>query len=390
MALLIDGLIFDELTSDPVSPVEGEVWFNTTDNRLKLYNNGAVTAFISKLEFDNHVNDLNNPHDTDLEEARSAGNTLSGSIDMGGNQINNLGAPTSASDAATQQYVKDQVDQKLRGWDWQESVLDRDLTAPPGSPAVGDRYIVASGGTGLWSGLDDQIVEWDGTVWQTAVPNEGYATRVEDEDILIIHDGTNWGAFGSAVDHGSLIGLGDDDHTQYLLVDGTRAMTGNLNMGGNNITNVGTVDGVDIATHAARHIDGGADPIDADKLEISYSPTNYTPTTSPTEVDQLDQLTAHLAGIDSELAGVGMFLPHKAGKVLPGAFTGKTATVTFSAAFADADYSVQLTATTTGGKSYKLSAESQVAGSFVINKNTTSVSGLTHVNWTAVKHGEAS
>jgi len=31
-----------------------------------------------------------------------------------------------------------------------------------------------------------------------------------------------------AIDHGSLSGLGDDDHTQYLLVDGTRAMNGNL------------------------------------------------------------------------------------------------------------------------------------------------------------------
>lgn len=32
----------------------------------------------------------------------------------------------------------------------------------------------------------------------------------------------------SASDHGSLSGLSDDDHTQYVLVNGTRAMTGNL------------------------------------------------------------------------------------------------------------------------------------------------------------------
>lgn len=31
-------------------------------------------------------------------------------------------------------------------------------------------------------------------------------------------------------DHGALGGLGDDDHTQYLLVDGTRAMTGRLTL----------------------------------------------------------------------------------------------------------------------------------------------------------------
>lgn len=36
--------------------------------------------------------------------------------------------------------------------------------------------------------------------------------------------------FGS-IDHGGLAGLLDDDHTQYLLIDGTRAMTGNLQLG---------------------------------------------------------------------------------------------------------------------------------------------------------------
>ncbi len=36
-------------------------------------------------------------------------------------------------------------------------------------------------------------------------------------------------------DHGLLAGLGDDDHTHYLLADGTRAMTGDLAMGTNDI-----------------------------------------------------------------------------------------------------------------------------------------------------------
>ncbi len=35
-----------------------------------------------------------------------------------------------------------------------------------------------------------------------------------------------------ATDHGSLSGLGDDDHTQYLLADGTRSLTGNLTVTG--------------------------------------------------------------------------------------------------------------------------------------------------------------
>ena len=41
------------------------------------------------------------------------------------------------------------------------------------------------------------------------------------------------------IDHGGLSGLADDDHTQYILVDGTRAFTGDQSMGSNQLTNVG-------------------------------------------------------------------------------------------------------------------------------------------------------
>lgn len=54
-------------------------------------------------------------------------------------------------------------------------------------------------------------------------------------------------------------------------------------------------------THASTHITGGGDEIDGDKLDIDWNPSNYTPTTDPSEVDSVDNLTAHLAGIDDAL-----------------------------------------------------------------------------------------
>lgn len=68
-------------------------------------------------------------------------------------------------------------------------------------------------------------------------------------------------ASSGVTDHGALTGLGDDDHTQYLLVSGARAMSGALDMGAQQITNVGNVDGVDVSGHAARHLPGGADAL---------------------------------------------------------------------------------------------------------------------------------
>lgn len=47
-------------------------------------------------------------------------------------------------------------------------------------------------------------------------------------------------------DHGTLPGLGDDDHTLYLLVDGTRALGGNWSLGGFNLTSAGNITGSDV------------------------------------------------------------------------------------------------------------------------------------------------
>ena len=50
----------------------------------------------------------------------------------------------------------------------------------------------------------------------------------------------------SVSDHGLLLGLGDDDHSQYLLASGGRTLTGNL------AASAGvTIDGIDISAHAA-------------------------------------------------------------------------------------------------------------------------------------------
>ena len=68
------------------------------------------------------------------------------------------------------------------------------------------------------------------------------------------------GISASAV-HGNLLGLEQDDHPQYVLVDGTRPMIGPLDLASQPITNVGVINGVTIAEHASRHLPNGADPL---------------------------------------------------------------------------------------------------------------------------------
>ena len=61
---------------------------------------------------------------------------------------------------------------------------------------------------------------------------------------LSVHEHTGAGVHGAVVDHGNLGGLAHDDHSQYLLASGARALAGNLAVNGGI-----TVDGVDIGTH---------------------------------------------------------------------------------------------------------------------------------------------
>jgi len=102
------------------------------------------------------------------------------------------------------------------------------------------------------------------------------------------------GTAGSS-NHGDLQGLLNDDHTQYLLASGARAMTGNLNAGGYNITNVGTVDGVDVSAHVSRHAFNGSDPLTpADAADITeLADTTSSAGINNTKIPRADHVHAH-------------------------------------------------------------------------------------------------
>ena len=133
-------------------------------------------------------------------------------LDMNSQKITSLPTPTTGSEPVTKDFLEGLV----QGLDWQESVLG-ELDTPPGSPATGDRYLVIATATGDWVGHEDDIAEWVGAAWDFVTPNKGFAVWIEDVGRLKTYNGTAWVLLGTAIDHGNLIGLGDDDHTQYLI-----------------------------------------------------------------------------------------------------------------------------------------------------------------------------
>ena len=170
---------------------------------------------------------------------------------VGGANINFLNpvwgqSPTDPRHFATKQYV----DGLAAGLDWQNSVLDKDLTAPPDKPAEGARYLVlstdgiiikprdtggatesfreksAAEGESLrplpepepeplpepdpeprpgpgpiplprndWTGHENSIAAWDGSAWSFIAPNEGMAVFVEDENTAYLFVEKQWVPF---------------------------------------------------------------------------------------------------------------------------------------------------------------------------------------------------
>lgn len=82
----------------------------------------------------------------------------------------------------------------------QAGVVDKDLATPPGSPANGALYIVASSPTGAWAGKAGQLAFWLTTVgaWTFIVPREGFLVHVNDEDAFYKYNGSAWAKEGSA------------------------------------------------------------------------------------------------------------------------------------------------------------------------------------------------
>ncbi|MEP6827910.1 MAG: DUF2793 domain-containing protein [Aestuariivirga sp.] len=73
------------------------------------------------------------------------------------------------------------------------AVQARTLTAPPGSPTIGQSWIVAVGGTGAWAGKDKYVASWTARGWLFTVPNPYDIANVIAENLIYnFSSGGSW------------------------------------------------------------------------------------------------------------------------------------------------------------------------------------------------------
>jgi len=198
-----DGYQSEHASSDEVTfnTITGTSSINVTSG-VSIDNNitfNAVTDTIAGIENQNLLD-------------KTANESITGDYTIeSGHKLTLVDNPVNGTDAANKSYV----DAAVSGLDWQDSVLDKDLTAPPSSPNSGDRYIVGDSATGDWSGHDKEIAEYNGSSWDFTTTSEGLATWVEDEDKIYVFNGTTWVKFSTVSDHNNLQNLQGGTANEY-------------------------------------------------------------------------------------------------------------------------------------------------------------------------------
>jgi hypothetical protein len=111
------------------------------------------------------------------------------------------------------------------------------LTAPPSSPSDGDAYLVATGGTGDWSGYDGKIAYCIDSAWRFYAPFKGLRAYNAADSKFYVYTGSSWADWSTALSlAGSVLASG------RILVGGASGAAAAVTMSGDaTINNTGAV-----------------------------------------------------------------------------------------------------------------------------------------------------
>lgn len=180
-----DGSIWTRINSKALSDLTGDI---------DSIADGSVYAKVKKSEITNgQVNKI-----SDGTNTVSAGEAKSHINDISKHRtINDNG--TSNTELWSAQKIKNEIELAKRGIEYQDSVKDKDLSAPPSNPTAKDRYIIKASGSGAWASKDNQIAEWNGSSWSFYTVSIGTTVYIDDENKHYSWNGTSWVISGGAL-----------------------------------------------------------------------------------------------------------------------------------------------------------------------------------------------
>lgn len=112
------------------------------------------------------------------------------------------------------------LEQPTAGLIWDAAMFDT-YTAPPASPAVGNRYLIGTPATGGWVGHDGEGAYWNGSNWVYDTAAEYYHVITDNETVWLLNNqliggGYAHGGSGLGGDLDVMFGASDQTENTYL------------------------------------------------------------------------------------------------------------------------------------------------------------------------------
>ncbi|WP_201008180.1 DUF2793 domain-containing protein [Paenibacillus glycanilyticus] len=177
-------------------------------------------------------------------------------------QINDSGL--AVTDLWSAQKIRNEIELAKRNIEPQASVKNRTTTAPPSTPADGDRYVIPGSATGVWSGKTNQIAEWQSSTWTYYPPAVGWTCYVDDEQKIYSWNGTAWVRTGGAL---QTVGAGNG------LTGGGQADSVTLNVGAGNGIAV-AADAISVVAGSGITVGSSGVAVNIDAAAIIYDAAN--------------------------------------------------------------------------------------------------------------------
>ncbi len=110
----------------------------------------------------------------------------------------------------------------------QVAVQDASRTAPPGSPADGQRHLVAASPTGAWAGRAKAIATWQDGAWAFLTAKADWCVWSLADSVLLVFDGSVWRDMrGLFLDNAARLGINTTaDATNRLSVKSNAVLFG--------------------------------------------------------------------------------------------------------------------------------------------------------------------
>lgn len=166
----------------------------------------------------------------------------------------------------------------------QSVAQDVDLNTPPGSPTLGDCYIIGDSPTGAWSGKAKQIAQAIEGGWFFVTPFKLLKFWVESQEQFYVYNGSAWAVEGLIMRDGGEylrvlrwqedVDLSLGDETAMLIPNRSTVLAVNTRV---IEAVIGTVTsfGVGVSGDTSRYGNGIGTGVDSTNIGLTYHPVSY-------------------------------------------------------------------------------------------------------------------